>query len=80
MADVLHVPALLFHLAAARSHALLDEAVIFIDIHLDPARLGVGQMGLGRVHGQAVLVFVVDGDFDALRPGIKTEVILVTHR
>ena len=77
--DFLYVPALFLHLAAARSHALLDEAVIFIDVHLDPARLGIGQMRLGRVHGQAVLVLVIDGDFDALRAGVETEIILITH-
>ena len=41
--------------------------------------MGIGQMRLGRVHGQAVLVLVIDGDFDALRAGVETEIILVTH-
>ena len=77
--DFADVPAFFFHLAAARSHALFDEAVIFIDIHLDPAGLRICQMGLGRIHGQAVLFIVVNGYFDALCTGVESDIILITH-
>ena len=38
--DVTDVPAFFFHLPAAGRHALFDEAVIFIDVHLNPAGWG----------------------------------------
>ena len=70
---------LFFQLAAARRHALLDEAVIFVYVHLHPAGMRIIQRRLGRIHSYAFHVLAVHGDLYALRPGVKSQIIFLFH-
>ena len=63
-------------LGAAIGHALNGEGQVFVDVHVDPAGMRVGERGRVGAAGDATHLVVVHGDFHALGAGVETKVIV----